>query len=148
MLDEFEDADLGWFWATDANSKLIYLSDNAAAQFGSTPDELLGKSLSELFILEKDEDDDEQATQRPLPFLLRARNSISDLAVRIAIDGEEKVWWSISGKPQLDSEGEFHGYRGSAKDTEAAGPRYLGHDVAAMAEGKQREFDSQTITER
>lgn len=116
LLDDFENSDLGWFWATDAESRLIYLSENAAAQFGSGADELIGKPLSELFILEREEGETEDgAAQRPLPFLLRARNTITDLAVRIAI-GDKKVWWSISGKPQFDEQGELLGYRGSAKD--------------------------------
>lgn len=119
LLDDFEGADLGWFWATDAEAKLIYLSDNAAAQFSHNAEQLLGRQLSELFILDRDEDEQEGRVQRPLPFLLRARNSISNLEVRIA-NGERKddreVWWSISGKPQFDHEGNFLGYRGSAKD--------------------------------
>lgn len=122
LLDDFESADLGWFWATDSESKLIYLSENAAAQFGCSADELIGKPLSELFILERGEEEKgEQSPQRPLPFLLRARNTISDLPVRISIgeSDDRKIWWSISGKPQLDGNGDLLGYRGSAKDITA-----------------------------
>ena len=136
LLDDFEGADLGWFWATDADCRLIYLSANAAAQFGCDPDELIGRPLSELFILERDEEDPEQQVQRPLPFLLRARNSIADLQVRIAVD-EKLLWWSISGKPQFDGEAEFLGYRGSAKDVTAI--RESQREVGRMAE-----FDSLT----
>ena len=117
LLDDFENADLGWFWATDANCKLIYLSDNAAAQFGRNVEDIMGRQLSELFILERDEDEGEQV-QRPLPFLLRARNSISDLEIRIAVE-KKQTWWSISGKPQFDRDNEFVGYRGSARDITA-----------------------------
>lgn len=118
LLDDFESADFGWFWATDGDSRLIYLSDNAAAQFGLSADELIGRPLSEMFILDKDEDEREDRVQRPLPFLLRARNTISGLEVRIAVQ-DMHLWWSISGKPRFDADGEFLGYRGSAKDITA-----------------------------
>ena len=140
LLDDFEEANLGWFWATDANSQLIYLSQNAAAQFGKPVEALLGTALAELFILGKDEDADmEQTPQRPLPFLLRARNSITDLPVRIANDSDKagEVWWSISGKPLIDENGDLMGYRGSAKDITAA-------RQAQLEVGRMAQFDSLT----
>ncbi|RZV35464.1 MAG: PAS domain-containing protein, partial [Sphingomonadaceae bacterium] len=54
LLDDFETANLGWFWATDTDGKLIYLSENAAKQFGRDVSEVLGRPLSELFILDRD----------------------------------------------------------------------------------------------
>lgn len=116
LLDDFEAANLGWFWATDADARLIYLSDNAAAQFGEDREKLLGRPLPELFAAgQTGEDGNEISAQRPLPFLLHARNSISSLEVRIACEGKP-VWWLISGKPQFDASGSFTGYRGSAAD--------------------------------
>ncbi|MDC0887111.1 EAL domain-containing protein [Altererythrobacter sp.] len=132
LLDDFENADLGWFWATNRNSELVYISDNAAKQFGKSVEDLVGKPLSELFILDRDDEvAEEERVQRPLPFLLRARNSISDLPVRIAVDGSH-IWWSISGKPQLDSNGELLGYRGSARDITAT--RENEREVGRMAQ--------------
>ncbi|WP_370030440.1 EAL domain-containing protein [Qipengyuania mesophila] len=116
MLDSFEAAGLGWFWATDAQGRIIYLSHGASRNLGWSDDEAIGKSLSELFIPEKVDDPDKP--QRPLAFLLRARNSISQLNVRLAIEAKE-VWWEIAGKPQFDEQDRFTGYRGSAKDITA-----------------------------
>ncbi|WP_435417390.1 EAL domain-containing protein [Parerythrobacter aurantius] len=118
LLDDFESANLGWFWATDAECRLIYLSANAAAQILGETDEVLGKELSEIFVPDRDENDHEGRSQRPLPFLLRARNTITALEVRIAVPNKS-IWWSISGKPQFDDRGEFVGYRGSARDITA-----------------------------
>ncbi|NNC59690.1 MAG: EAL domain-containing protein [Erythrobacter sp.] len=115
LLDDFETANLGWFWATDTDGKLIYLSENAAKQFGRDVSEVLGRPLSELFILDRDNEDPNEQVQRPLPFLLRARSTISDLEVRISAE-DKQTWWVISGKPQSDEEGTFLGYRGSARD--------------------------------
>lgn len=113
LLDSYEAAGLGWFWATDAQGRLIYLSEGATRKLGWEPDEAIGKSLAELFIPERSDDPD--ATERPLTFLLSARNSISKLTVRLATDARE-IWWEIAGKPQFDAKNRFTGYRGSAKD--------------------------------
>ena len=113
LLDSFEAAGLGWFWATDAQGRLIYLSQNAALKLGWNDGEAIGKPLGDLFMTEQD--DDPNRTERPLAFLLSARNSISQLNVRLAVAGQE-VWWEIAGKPQFDDAQRFTGYRGSAKD--------------------------------
>jgi diguanylate cyclase (GGDEF)-like protein/PAS domain S-box-containing protein len=129
LLDSFEAAGLGWFWATDAQGRLIYLSDNAARMLGWTDGEAIGKPLGELFIPERAGDPDK--AERPLAFLLSARNSISGLNVRLAVEGQE-VWWEIAGKPQFDEKQRFTGYRGSAKDITAT--RESQRDVARLAQ--------------
>lgn len=129
LLDSFEAAGLGWFWATDAEGRLIYLSDNAADKLGWSAGEAIGKSLVELFIPERADDPDKP--QRPLAFLLRARNSISQLNVRLAVPDTE-IWWEIAGKPQFDEQQRFTGYRGSAKDITAARDR--NRDTQRLAE--------------
>jgi diguanylate cyclase (GGDEF)-like protein/PAS domain S-box-containing protein len=113
LLDQFEDSDIGWFWATDAEGHLSYLSASAARRLGKEPAALLGTAVSALFLA--DEEKDEERTARPLAFQLRARNSLVDTPVRLDANGTEQ-WWSISAKPQLSDSGEFLGYRGSAKD--------------------------------
>lgn len=116
LLNEFEDSGLGWFWATDVQGRLVYLSDKAVEQLGRPAERLLGQPFSTLFIL--DNFDSEEETARPLAFLLSARSTISDLSVRLAIDKD--TWWLITGRPQLDVKGSFTGYRGSAKDFTAS----------------------------
>jgi diguanylate cyclase (GGDEF)-like protein/PAS domain S-box-containing protein len=140
LLDDFEQADLGWFWATDAECRLIYLSHNAATQFEQAAEQLVGRPLSELFIIDHDCEEQNGRTQRPLPFLLRARNSIADLEIRIANgprQDEKEVWWSISGKPQFDLQNNFLGYRGNAKDITASRETQL-------ETGRLAQFDSLT----
>jgi len=134
LLDSFEDSGLGWFWATDALGRLIYLSDSAAAQLGDRVEGVLGANLATLFSTDADHDGEEKA--RPLGFLFSTRSAINDLPVRVAVEGSE-VWWSISGRPQVDAAGDFHGYRGSAKDITAERERQ--RDAARLAQ-----FDSLT----
>ena len=129
LLDSFEAAGLGWFWATDAQGRLIYLSQTAAEKLGWTNDEAIGKPLGDLFTSDQDEDPDR--AERPLAFLLSARNSITQLPVRLAVGGQE-VWWEIAGKPQFDAKQRFTGYRGSAKDITAT--REGQRDAARLAQ--------------
>lgn len=117
VLDDFEKSGIGWFWATDAECRLTYLSESAAQQLGLPMDQLLAQPLAALF--ETDPDDGEKA-DRPLNFRLRARSKIADTTVRFTlgapVDESRQTWWSISGHPKFDEAGEFHGFRGSAKD--------------------------------
>jgi diguanylate cyclase (GGDEF)-like protein/PAS domain S-box-containing protein len=134
LLDQFEEAGLGWFWATDDSGTISYISASAARQLGKSPEAILGTPLSTLFL--PDRDDDEDRTERPLAFQLRAKNSIFELPVRLAVEGSE-IWWSINARPQSDKNGEFLGYRGSAKDITAV--RESQRDASRMAQ-----FDSLT----
>lgn len=116
MLDAIEEAGLGWFWASDANGHLTYLSASARTRFRSgCPVE--GELLTALV---ESADDDPDSGMRPLAFLLRARSSFADLPVRLREAGPRDVWWALTGKPRHDEEGRFLGYRGSAKDISAS----------------------------
>jgi diguanylate cyclase (GGDEF)-like protein/PAS domain S-box-containing protein len=116
LLDDFEAGGIAWFWATDDQNRLIYLSPSAAEFFGMSHEELIGSPLPSLFTLEHD--DSEEGAERPLPFMLSARTKFANLTVRLAREGDPR-WWSISGKPYQDPEGVFLGYRGGAKDITA-----------------------------
>ena len=113
LLDSFESAGLGWFWATDSKGRIIYISETACTKYGWDREKVIGKQFSELFLA--DNSDDPNKSERPLNFLLNAKNSISELNVRAAGTGED-VWLELAGKPQYDENVIFRGYRGSAKD--------------------------------
>ncbi len=131
LLNDFEQADLGWFWATDADCRLSYLSENAAAQFGPRASGLIGSQLSDLFRAVKEDGDGNHGSERPLPFILRARNSITELEVRLTTESGD-IWWVISGKPMFDASNSFVGYRGSAREITAE--RENRREMGRMAE--------------
>jgi diguanylate cyclase (GGDEF)-like protein/PAS domain S-box-containing protein len=116
LLDDFESAGIAWFWATDEQNRLVYLSPTAAESFDMSHEQLIGRPLASLFTLEQDSS--EEGAERPLPFLLSARTKFANLTVRIAAEGDPR-WWSISGKPYQDGTGTFLGYRGGVKDITA-----------------------------
>ncbi len=134
LLDSFEESGIGWFWATDSEGRIIYLSDHAIGQLELSADAVIGKGVATLF--STDPLDEAEGKRRPLGFLLSARSTIADLPVRVALEHKE-IWWSITGKPQLDVAGDFQGYRGSAKDISSEIVRQ--RDSARLAQ-----FDSLT----
>jgi diguanylate cyclase (GGDEF)-like protein len=112
MLDAIEQEDIGWFWATDRDNRLVYLSPSAAQRFAADRP-VLGQPLGA--IVESVPNEGEERSERPLTFLLSARNKFADLTVRVETRGGE-MFWSLTGKPSFDENDDFQGYRGSARD--------------------------------
>ena len=139
VLDDFEQAGIGWIWATDSENRLIYISESAGAKLGHEVIDLLGHPLIQLF--ETDPDNPDERSDRPLKFQLSARNKLTDLVMRFAVtpDGEQSrsCWWSFSGHPKFDARGKFLGYRGSAKDVTVEYERKL-------EDSRLAEYDSLT----
>lgn len=116
LLRDYEQSGIGWFWSTDAEGRISYISNFVAQKLGRSSDELVGQPFHSLFILDRDEDD---TVERTLPLILSARKTFSELAVRAALE-EEEIWWAISGRPQFRSDGEFNGYLGNGSDVTEA----------------------------
>ena len=115
LLRDYEASGIGWFWSSDGEGRITYLSDVVAQRLGRPRDELIGQPIQSLFILDRDDDD---TVERTLPLILSARKTFVDLPVRAASDATE-VWWSISGRPQHGPDGSFSGYRGNGTDITA-----------------------------
>ena len=111
ILADYEQTGQGWFWETDRRGAITYVSATTGQVLSRDVDQLLGKPLTEMFILDGRGNDGE----RSLNFHLSARSSFQDLAVRAAKAGEER-WWSISGRPIYDGFNNFLGFRGSGSD--------------------------------
>lgn len=128
LLRDYETSGLGWFWSSDAEGKITYISNCVAEQLGCDRNAILGQSVQSLFILDRDEED---TIERTLPLMLSARKTFSDLQVRAALEGKE-IWWSISGRPQIASDGSFLGYRGNGSDVTAV--RQSQKDASRLAQ--------------
>ena len=133
MLDSFESAGLGYFWSTDALGNLEYLTPSAFRNLGWNRKAVTGTPIGKHLLPAEDPD---KGSERPLSYLLSAKNAISGLTVKLKTD-IGIVWWEISGKPLFDAAGDFVGYRGSAKD--------ITHDQSQLLEGDRRaQIDSLT----
>ncbi|MFT4026036.1 MAG: EAL domain-containing protein [Novosphingobium sp.] len=127
LLQDYESSGLGWFWSTDRDGRVSYISECVAPNLGGPCAELLGQAFHSLFVIGRDEED---IVERTLPLIFSARKTFSEIAVRAAAEGSE-VWWSISGRPQYDAAGEFIGYRGNGTDITAS--RQNQKDAARLA---------------
>ena len=114
ILRDYEDTGQGWFWETDRRGLLTYVSPPTAQLLGLDVEELIGKSLTKLFQMEKASDE----SQRSLVFHLSARSAFAELPMRAATDTEER-WWSVSGRAIFDQFDNFVGFRGSGTDLTA-----------------------------
>jgi diguanylate cyclase (GGDEF)-like protein/PAS domain S-box-containing protein len=110
MLDEYEQSGLGWFWETDRRGALVYVSPTIGKVLGCNTEDLVGQPFSDLFL-----DTGTQESERTLAFHLSARSPFSELSMRAA-SGSEERWWSISGRPILDTFNNFVGFRGFGTD--------------------------------
>ena len=113
FVDEFENSGRGWFWETNAEGTLSYVSQQLADDFQCEPAELLGRRFTDLLSVETGRDGAAEE-RKTLGFHLSARFPFSDVIVRAASDRD--VHWSLSGNPVFDERGRFLGFRGIGTD--------------------------------
>lgn len=126
LLQNYEETRQGWFWSTNADGELTYLTDSIAEFFDKKPGEMLGAAFVDMFAPAQGATE----AQRTLPFMLVKQSKFDELAVR-ANRSEDERWWSISGQPQFDQKGNFAGYRGSGVDITAQ--RRTNDDTSRLA---------------
>jgi len=112
LLAEFESSEKGWFWETDREGALCYISDSVANAVGREPRDLLERPFTDLISTETA--DGSATSERTLGFYLSSHVAFQDLIVRAKTKNE--IWWSISGRPVHDDIGRFFGFRGFASD--------------------------------
>jgi diguanylate cyclase (GGDEF)-like protein len=113
FVDEFENSGRGWFWETNAEGTLSYVSQQLADDFKCERAELLGRQFTDLLSVDTNSDGSMEEG-KTLGFYLSARFPFSDVIVRAASDHD--VHWSLSGNPVFDDRGRFLGFRGIGTD--------------------------------
>jgi diguanylate cyclase (GGDEF)-like protein len=114
FVDEFENSGRGWFWETNHQGTLSYVSQQLANDFRCDPDALLGRQFTDLLSVDTNPSDSMREERKTLGFHLSARFPFSDVIVRAASD--QDVHWSLSGNPIFDERGRFLGFRGIGTD--------------------------------
>ncbi len=113
LLAGLEKADLEWFWESDEQGRITYLSDHALGAIGLDASEVIGSEIATL--LDTRESDDAGGAARSLKFRLASHSPISRLNVKV-LKASCETWWEISASPSLGSNGKFLGYHGTARD--------------------------------
>ena len=113
FVDEFENSGRGWFWETNYEGTLSYVSQQLADDFRCEAHELLGRQFTDLLSVDTSPGNTVEE-RKTLGFHLSARFPFSDVIVRAASD--EDIHWSLSGNPIFDERGRFLGFRGIGTD--------------------------------
>jgi diguanylate cyclase (GGDEF)-like protein len=108
FVADFEQSGSGWFWESNADGLLTYVSDVVAEHLGHDCETLLGKRFEELLLVEEGEGD--EAKRPTLAFHLSSRFPFAELIV--APNDSKELCWSLSGRPRFDEVGRFLGFRG------------------------------------
>ena len=97
--EEFEDR---WFWETDAEGNFTYLSQSVARELELFGLKTIGGKISDVFKIDQSAAD----VNRSLGFHIISRTAFANYSVRGA-RGLHENWWSISGRPWFDADGNF-----------------------------------------
>ncbi|WP_242417040.1 EAL domain-containing protein [Sphingomonas panni] len=122
LLREAENHSPNWFWQTDRNGRIAYLSDKIVAVFTGIGIDPMGKPLVDLLRIAGD--DAAQApppgdAERTIAFHFSARTAFTDYAVAPASRGPGEHHWTVSGSPFTDPYGRFEGFVGTGTDLAA-----------------------------
>jgi diguanylate cyclase (GGDEF)-like protein len=112
LIEAFENSGKGWFWETDREGALSYISDSVATTLSRPPEDMLQRPFTDLVSTETSEG--AAASERTLGFYLSSHVAFKDLIVRAKT--KDEIWWSITGAPVHDNYGRFFGFRGFASD--------------------------------
>lgn len=108
---DFAESAADWFWETDADSRFTYISRRSEAVLGVSVAALSGRTIDEVFGAK-----DDQAEGLDQGIVERRRHEPFQMeSFWRRPDGVRRVI-STAGKPIVDSDGEFLGYRGTSRD--------------------------------
>ncbi|MGY6552032.1 MAG: putative bifunctional diguanylate cyclase/phosphodiesterase [Erythrobacter sp.] len=113
MLDDLEESGLGWFWASDADGRLSYISKALAERMALPLSALVGQPLANLFAPV-----DYDGRTKSLHLVLGAHKAFSGFAVRASHSDGHPVL-RLAGQPAFDPSGAFAGFRGTGMDITA-----------------------------
>jgi len=115
LCHAYEDLGLGFFWSTDAEGQITYLSPGAHTLL-TGEGEANGRNFLDLFLKTGGEG------ERTLPFAFARKGRFEKLTVRSEREDGETLWWSVSGEA-ITIEGEFAGFADTARISPANAAR-------------------------
>ena len=108
---DFTDIASDWLWEFDSDLRFSFVSQNGYKIAMTTPEEILGKRRGDFMILPEDRDKWAAHLED-----MKAHREFRDFRYTYLRRDGEKRFWSISGKPIFDEQGNFQGYRGIGRD--------------------------------
>lgn len=110
-LRDIADSASDFFWETDAEGRLVYVSERFADFVGSQTEALLGRSTFRDETAALTDGDWAEASEA-----IRLRRPYRNLRLPMTTFTDEHKVLQVSGKPVYDAAGAFSGYRGASSD--------------------------------
>lgn len=101
-----------WYWEQDAEFRFTRFSGPALERLGIDLDKILGKARWETEQFEGLDPEQWRAHRETL----QAHRPFRDFTYQIRLPNGERRWFSISGNPAFDENGDFAGYHGVGTD--------------------------------
>lgn len=102
-----------WFWETDAQFSLTFLSSGLGDSYEPIHTDLRGMAF---FSLRSKQEQTRQLKWQLFEQQLTSREKISDFRFEMHAPERSLRWMALNGEPYFDQQGQFAGYRGSARD--------------------------------
>ncbi|WP_052726683.1 putative bifunctional diguanylate cyclase/phosphodiesterase [Devosia epidermidihirudinis] len=112
LLREFEQTTSDWIWGFDESGRTNRVTSGFTTATGVGEDGLLGADFVHFLRCVTVPNDPLFAE---LERAVTARETFQEIELCVTAAGRE-CWWSITGKPALDDEGEYLGYIGTTSD--------------------------------
>ncbi len=116
LLNDFEEHASDWLWETDGRGRLRHVATRLAQSLGVAPADLQGRSL--VGVISSMSAELRRADQARFDLLsnhLSADAPFRDVVVPALVHGKLQ-WWSLTGKPLRDQQGQVVGWRGVGSD--------------------------------
>ena len=105
---DFAEAAMDWFWETDVDNRLTYVSGQIESFTDLPKEQILGANRMELLAQIADKDSYDLAKRQ-----VRDQMPFKDVEYQTT---DKKRWVRVSGRPIYHEDGSFAGYRGTGRD--------------------------------
>lgn len=129
-LRDYVETASDWYWETGPDDRFTYMSSRIKV-FGFDNGIRIGKTRREIAA----DVDEEPEKWRDIDATIARREPFRDFVYKMQVGGERESYCSVSGKPVFEANGQFAGYRGTARD------------VTAMMQAEEKLREAKTAAE-
>ncbi len=144
LLKDFEENSSDWLWETDANYCIKNASHRFVTATSLTEEELNG---SNIISFARATSEELNLTVSAFVESIKHKLTFRDMTIPVVINGQH-FWWSITGKPVYDIDGNFSGFKGVCSDISVQKKaedrvRFLAHHDALTGLYNRTQFSEQ-----